>query len=76
MAPCRGEGIPTRPLHFATAPNSTALWSAAGDDIDDFEAVPGLELALGKLGRGDRFPVMFDDDATGEEVLTSQELIE
>jgi hypothetical protein len=42
---------------------------AAGDDFDDFEAVAGLELALGKFGRGNGFAVVFDDDAAGEEVL-------
>jgi hypothetical protein len=42
---------------------------AAGDDFDDFEAVAGLELALGKFGRGDRFAIVFDDNAAREEVL-------
>jgi hypothetical protein len=48
----------------------------SGDDFDDFEAVAGLELALGKFGGGDGLTIVFDDDAAGEEVLTSQKLIE
>jgi hypothetical protein len=58
----RGGDLPN--FQFATG-----CKSAAGDDFDDFEAVAGLELALGKFGRGDGFAVMFDDDAAGEKVL-------
>jgi hypothetical protein len=43
--------------------------STSGDDFDDFEAVAGLELALGKFGGGDGFAVVFDDYAAGEKVL-------
>jgi hypothetical protein len=35
-----------------------------------------LKLALRKLRRGDRFPVVLNDDASGKEVLSSQELLE
>jgi hypothetical protein len=42
---------------------------AAGDDFDDFEAVAGLELALGEFGGRDGFAVVFDNDAAREEVL-------
>jgi hypothetical protein len=51
-------------------------WSAAGDDFDNFEAVAGLELALGKFGRSDGFAIVFDDNAAGKEVLRNQELLE
>lgn len=43
--------------------------SAPGDDFDDFEAIAGLELAMGKFGRGDSFTVMFDDDAAWQKLL-------
>jgi hypothetical protein len=50
--------------------------STSGDDFDNFEAVAGLELALGKFGGGDGLTIVFDDDAAGEEILTGQKLVE
>jgi hypothetical protein len=52
VAPCKGgEACPPG--------------SATGNDFDDFEAIAGLKLAMGKFGRGDGFAVVFDDDAAG-----------
>ena len=50
--------------------------SATGNDFDDFEAIAGLEPALGKFGRGDGFAIVFDDDAAGKQVLGGEELVE
>ena len=47
--------------------------SASCNDFDDFEAITGLELALGKFRRGDGFAVVFDDDAAGQEILCNEE---
>jgi hypothetical protein len=50
--------------------------SAARDNFDDFEAVAGLELTVGKFGRRDGFAVMFNDDAAGQKILGEEELFE
>ena len=49
--------------------NLVALRSAAGNNGNDFEAIAGLKLEFGKFGRGDRFAVVFDDDAAGQQTL-------
>ena len=67
---------PDQRLGFLPDDLSIDYGSAPGDDFDDFESVAGLELALRKLGRGDRFPVVLNDDATREKVLSGQELLE
>jgi len=43
--------------------------SASRDYFDNFETVTGLDLALGKFGRGDGFAVVFNDDAAGKQIL-------
>jgi hypothetical protein len=45
------------------------------DDFDNFEAVAGLELALGKFGGCDGLAVVFDDDAARKQVLREEKLL-
>jgi hypothetical protein len=47
--------------------------SAASDNSDDLEFVPGFELPRGKFGRGYRLPVQLDYDASRQELLTQEE---
>lgn len=52
------------------------LESAAGDDLDDFEAIACVEGASMEFGRSHRLAVEFDDDASGKQVLTFQKLLQ
>lgn len=38
----------------------------AGDDLDNFQAVPGLNLPMGEFRGGNGFAVVFHDDASRE----------
>ncbi len=50
--------------------------SASGHDLDDFEAVAGVDEAGREFGGGNRLTVMLDDDAAGAEALMEEELFE
>ena len=41
---------------------------SSGDDLDDFEAIAGGELASGEFGWGDGLAVMLDDHAAREKL--------
>jgi len=43
--------------------------STSGNDCDDFEAVAGLKLAVGKFGGRYSIAVVLDDDAARRELL-------
>ena len=46
--------------------------SSARDDVDDFQAVPHVDGALGKLRRRNRLAVMLDDHAARQQLLRLQ----
>lgn len=46
---------------------------SARNNLDDFEAIAGIQDTLGELGWGDRFTIQFDDDGLGSELLVDEE---
>ncbi len=50
--------------------------STPGHDFDDFEAVAGSNLTLGKLGRSYCFAIVLHHHTAWEKILCLQELLE
>ena len=49
---------------------------SAGDDLDDFQAVTGLDDACREFGGSDSVAVMLDDNAAGREAAGNDELFD
>lgn len=48
----------------------------AGDDPDDFQVIPWGHLSVGEFGRSNGLTVVFDDHASGRQMLGEEDVLE